>query len=368
MNNKRTSYTKNIPPKLSHAIIVFSLSLPLIFGFLPGGQGNEVASANNEWIPSSDESYIYNDSVNSYTSAAFDENSPRITLNMQGVDMQDLLSALAIKMGVNIILLETEPLTVTFKADNVTPRQAMEIVIHTKGLTYIQNGDTIIVGQPNALHEEYFDEMFLTRFDTEHIEAEKLKNMIGELGIDSRIKSIISDDHQNIIWVQGTPQALNKVQELIANVDIEPQTNYYENRTFIFKLKNIVAKDAQERLQNFDFGAEVKIMSFNNNEFGQEIMVTCPGYLENAVRNALLKLDAQRDKIKAPVMTITGENAHNRLNRIRLLLKELTDVSLSDMHISNNLGTNDNRKYVLWVEESPDKIQLIKDLIGEIGE
>ncbi|WP_051273678.1 secretin N-terminal domain-containing protein [Desulfotruncus alcoholivorax] len=349
-----------------------------------------------------------------------------ISLEVRDTDLRDILSALAVKLGVNIILTKSEPVRIDFKADNITARKALELIIESQKMAYLQNGNIIVVGDPGTLKSDFFNQMLLVKFDLYYITADKMKELIGQLGIDQT--DITVDTNPNAIWVQGTAQTLQKVRELIYAVDEKENqlslehktlTTYsitpdrlvelmagagvvfkryvildnrllvfdrelfprweelqklaqqldvnsgQKNKAFIFQLKNIVAGDAKKRLDEFGF-TDVKSEAYNYDRFGHELLVICPPYLETRVRTALVSLDQTREKTKVPLLT----GSYNQVNSMRSLLSELSGVSTSSFHISGNIADtidSKNRIYVLWVEETPDKAQLIKDLINEIG-
>lgn len=287
-----------------------------------------------------------------------------MTLDVRGADMRDVLSALAMKMGVSIILLGTEPIEVNFKADNVTPLMAMELIIQSKGLSYIQKADMMVVGPPDLLQKDFFDKMMLTRFDTQYIKTDKLKEMLTELGIQG-ISSVITDANPNVIWAQGTAEGMKKIREVIASVDIPEQTIEDEKTRFVYQLTYIVAEDAAQRLAKFGF-KDLETITTDGDRYGHEIMVICPKKIETQVKSALNSLDMPRQKTKAPVLTAKGEYAHQALVSSRDLLAQISDVSISSMSISRNLGTSYEPVHVLWVEEAPDKIRKLKDLVTEM--
>ncbi|TYO95058.1 energy transducer TonB [Desulfallas thermosapovorans] len=369
------------------------------------------------------------DSITATASSTYKINNDRISVDFRGVDIRDVLSALAIKMGVDIILVDTEPVEINFSADNITLLQAMELIIGGQGLTYLQNGQIMVVGTPGVLQQNFFDQMILTRFSLYHVPAETIKELIGALGVEQ--VSITVDTNQRLIWVQGTAQVLKKVRELIYTVDTEDsrlsldykiltlhqiptdravellksigiELKRYvqldnrlmvfdselfprweeittlvndldgqasvEQKVFVYQLKNITAGYAAKRLAQFHFGDEIKTITNNYEKFGRELLVLCPPYLETTVRSALVSLDATRQKTRIPVDTASGEGAYQSLNAKRSLLSELSGISLASFRISNNLsGDSKNPTYVLWVEETPDNVQLVKDLLGEMG-
>ncbi|MEW5952882.1 MAG: STN domain-containing protein [Bacillota bacterium] len=351
----------------------------------------------------------------------------KITLEVRNIDLRDLLSALAVKMGVSIVLLESSPGKVTLQLKDSSPGEALELVLQNQGLAYLQQGDIIIAGKPENLRKDFFSQMVLTRFNTYFISSSELSGLIEELGLS--LKSITIGANPNVIWAEGTVQELKKVRELIYAVDTAENQQSLEYKTltltqispdraveilyeagievkkfvlldnrllvfdrelfprwdqvetlfesldvqgaskqkaFVYQLKNITAKDAAERLEEFAF-EEVKTITPNYEQFGKEVIVICPPYLESQVRSALVTLDGARQKVRVPVDTKTGPGAHQGLNAKRSLLSELSGVPVGSMYISSNLSGDSNApEYVLWVEETPDKVQLIKNLIDEM--
>jgi type IV pilus assembly protein PilQ len=352
-----------------------------------------------------------------------------VSIDLRGVDLKDALSALAIQMGVNIIIAGDETQQVTLQLQNVTPRQAMEIIINSKGMDYLEEGGIIVVGETGTLQKNFFSRMIYTRYDTLYVPGEEFQETLNEL--DYPHKSIISKVNPNFILVEGTAQTLRKVSELIYTMDTEDNVasldyrsvalnqistaraaellekagfklNRYiemdkkllvfdrelfshweqvenflqqidlqqavKEKTFVFQLKNVAAKDAEERLQKFAFGGEIKTVSYQNPELSREIMIICPPAIEKDVRAALVAIDQTRQKIKVPIASMSGDSANQGLNALRSLLSQLSGVPVSSMGISNNLsGDSDNPAYVLWVEETPDKVQMLKELVDKMG-
>lgn len=146
-------------------------------------------------------------------------NSPatgKISLDVRDADLRDVLSALAVHMNCNIILTEDSS-KVNFSAQNIYPLTAMEYLLKGISMDYIKNGSTIIVGRQEKLSKEFFSSMVLTRFALRHIQADNLGKQIDKLGI--KVQKITLDESKKYIWVQGTPQTLAKVRELVTMLD-----------------------------------------------------------------------------------------------------------------------------------------------------
>ncbi|MBC9784948.1 energy transducer TonB [Heliobacterium chlorum] len=350
-----------------------------------------------------------------------------ITMDIRGADLRDVLSALALKMGVNIVLVDSTPTVVNINLKNVPVKKAFEQIMQSYGLNYIQNEDTMVVGKPETLQTGFFTEMILTRIDTYFVTSDKIVALIGQLGIP--VKAFSVDSQPKKIWLQGTVQGLKKAKELIDSIDIEGQTSFNleyrtltlnqippqravdlldkigislkhyvildnrilvfdsnffgqweqiesvlkqfdvqsgkEYKTFVYQLRNIVARDAKKRLEQVGI-KDVKAVVPNSEQFARDIIIVCPPYAETEVRSLLSGMDVSLTKVKAPV---AYSNSSQTLNEARDLASEMSGVPIGSFHISDNIKPQsdaENSKYILWVEETPDRIQLIKDLIEDV--
>jgi len=75
-----------------------------------------------------------------------------ITVNVKNADFRDILSALAIKMGCNIIYMD-EPVRLDFSVQNVTCEEALQILLKSAAKEYIKDNNTIIAGSRELLEK-----------------------------------------------------------------------------------------------------------------------------------------------------------------------------------------------------------------------
>lgn len=144
-----------------------------------------------------------------------------LSFNMVNTDIRDVLSAIAMSMDCNILYLG-DPVTVSFKVDNVTATKALELLIQSVGtsggsLGYLKDGNIIIVGSQSKLQKDFINRMALTRFRVNYITPEELSKQLDTLGV--QVQKITLDNSSKYIWVQGLPQSLSKVAQVIAALD-----------------------------------------------------------------------------------------------------------------------------------------------------
>ena len=205
--------------------------------------------------------------------------------------------------------------------------------------------------------------------DTTRIEAKKMKNitwsrllpLIQDLDIPVKIIAIDSSGYN--LWMRGDQQSINLMNDLINRLD-----NYFTRddvNFFIHKLDYLKASTAIEKL-NFIGMKDVQAMSLNYPEFSREILIACPADRITDVKNVLKKLDVPGEKVRAIVDSSATSNGKSRLEARRDLIVQLTGISKESFQVSQNISKTYEPLYVLWVEESPDNIALIRDVISSM--
>jgi len=205
--------------------------------------------------------------------------------------------------------------------------------------------------------------------DTTRIEAKKMKNitwsrllpLIQDLDIPVKIIAIDSSGYN--LWMRGDQQSINLMNDLINRLD-----NYFTRddvNFFIHKLDYLKASTAIEKL-NFIGMKDVQAMSLNYPEFSREILIACPADRITDVTNVLKKLDVPGEKVRVIVDSSATSNGKSRLEARRDLIVQLTGISKESFQVSQNISKTYEPLYVLWVEESPDNIALIRDVISSM--
>lgn len=144
-------------------------------------------------------------------------NTDTVTMRIQNADVRDVISAIAVDMGYTVIF-TGEPVQVAdFKVAYLSPEDALSVLLKSVGLDYIKNGKTMIVGTKELLTTEYFDNIALTKFSLKYIQSDVISSQIDALGI--VVQKLTLDTNPYAIWIQGLPQELGKVRELIAMLD-----------------------------------------------------------------------------------------------------------------------------------------------------
>lgn len=269
-----------------------------------------------------------------------------ISIDVVNADIRDVLTAISMKLCVQILYID-EPIRVTFKIENVSPIRALELFVQTYSLSYIKDGNLIIVGKLERLQTDFYKQMVITRFNLQYISADTLKGIISSLGIP--LQQISMTANPQILWIQGTPQAVYKVAMLVDEVDIPGQQATLVSHT----LQNVSAQYASDRLVQFGFQG-IQIITLNYPEFSKNLVIVVPAHLAAPVKTALESIDSS-----ATLATVI---------RMPLAQGEDADLSILMNRLNYAFANKFSAKMViidgyLWVEETPDNIKVISDML-----
>lgn len=140
-----------------------------------------------------------------------------VSINVQNADVRDVLSAVAKNMGYSIVY-SGEVSTISIKLEDMAPSSAFDYLLKSIGMTYIKEGNVLIVGSRDVLTQEYARSLALSRFNLQYITSSVLTEKIEQLQLPVTV--ITMDSNQKSIWVQGFAADIAKVRQLINVLDL----------------------------------------------------------------------------------------------------------------------------------------------------
>lgn len=192
-----------------------------------------------------------------------------------------------------------------------------------------------------------------------YLSYDKLVGVTTQL--DSPIQIIRVGIAQKKIWLKGTQKDIDDTISLITQLDYSDNSD--EGQFFVYKLVNISPTDAAAKMAFINL-KDVEVMTLNYPQLSHELLIKCPVDMISTVSRTVSFLDVQGQKIKAPV---DYSGSYNRLTKRKELLGKLLNIPSSSMYISDNVSrTDDESYYVMWVEDTPDNIKKIKEMIALI--
>lgn len=145
--------------------------------------------------------------------------STRLSLNVVDADVKDILSAIALNAGYTIILSEEVNSTLTINLENMTALKAIDYVTRLAGVTYLKDGNTLMIGSAQSLNTTFIDKTVFSKITLKYITAELLMSKASELGLSSiQMMSTTMDQHS--MHVSGYPKEMAKLNELLGILDV----------------------------------------------------------------------------------------------------------------------------------------------------
>ena len=145
--------------------------------------------------------------------------SSRISLNVADANIKDVLSAIALNAGYTIIMEDpSTDATVTATLEEMSPLKAIDYVTRFVDMTYLKDGNTIMVGTAEALNSTFVDKTVLSKITLKYISAEALQTQMSSLGLSN--VQIVSTNNKDEFYISGYPKELAKVSELVRLLDV----------------------------------------------------------------------------------------------------------------------------------------------------
>jgi type II secretory pathway component GspD/PulD (secretin) len=203
-------------------------------------------------------------SVAGSTAESTAESQGTVSINVADADIRDVLSLLALCMNTGIIYLE-EPIKVSFAVNDIEPMKALQLLLQSVGtkelqLGCIESGGLIVVGSHKKLHQEFFNQMAITRFKLSYLLPDDVARLMKEMEVPVVI--ITATGAEKYVWAQGTPQALAKVSSVITALDraenFESEDGTLKSKTSLvrYNLKYITADMLENMI--FKLGVEAQ--------------------------------------------------------------------------------------------------------------
>ncbi len=148
----------------------------------------------------------------------------RISMRLENADLVTTLRSIAQASGMNIIIGDEVRGTITVELDNIEWEEALDLVLKTKGYTYIIENDVIRVSRPETFAKEQENieaskpikrEIFVLEFTTPTEIQGAVKSLLSKRG------SIEQDVRTNSIIVSDIELRLEEVESLIKALDLK---------------------------------------------------------------------------------------------------------------------------------------------------
>ena len=207
-------------------------------------------------------------------------------------------------------------------------------------------------------------ETSLVKVDLQYITKDNASDIISTFGYDVEVLGL--DLYEKRIWIKG---AADEVDEAVARIKENDTADNDATRTFFtYELQNIVASELQSKI-GFVNIEDVEFYFGSYPELTTSIMVYCNQNKVEEIKELIASLDNNLGDMYYPIATITDAGELEVLNtKIALVAKLINkpDVA-SKFELSDDLDPSEEGvKQVLYVLESPENIDLIINMWGQI--
>ena len=209
-------------------------------------------------------------------------------------------------------------------------------------------------------------ETTLVKLTLQYINKAAAQNILTTFGY--KVDVLGLDLYEKILWLRGETEEVNEAIEQIKQHDVSG--NNTEKVSFTYDLQNIVASELQNKIGNMDIeGVEFYFGSYP--ELTKSIIVYCPANQVENVKNVIATLDSNLGKMYYPITTITSNEELQALaTKEALVVKFLNNpgITIDSFIVSEDLDpTAEGVKYIIYVCESPENIDLISNMWATIG-
>lgn len=170
----------------------------------------------------------------------------KISLDIKGMDIVDVLKLLADKGNLNIVTGKNVTGRVSMFLKDVDVWDAFEIIVAANGLAYERKGEIVNVISANDYElthgEKYGDRRILS---TKKLKNTNLKDISTALNqVKSPLGKVVVDESSNTIILLDVPESILAMERIIDETDIS-----YELKTKIFELNYADTEKIKEKLQ-----------------------------------------------------------------------------------------------------------------------
>ena len=163
-----------------------------------------------------------------------------INLNVFEEDVVNVIRGLSELTGIDVMLDDSVTGELTLNLKDKTFREAIELILMNKGLSYTERSDTLIIAAKNVIAGY---KMPVTRiYELKNASAGEAKGILDSYVKDEAV-NIVADARMNTLIITGTNEEIEKLEGIIVTLDEELLT-----RTF--KIDNAIYKEEIEGIKS----------------------------------------------------------------------------------------------------------------------
>lgn len=224
-----------------------------------------------------------------------------INLNIFEEDVVNVIRGLSELTGIDVMLDDSVTGQLTLNLKDKTFREAIELILMNKGLSYTERSDTLIIAAKDVIAGYKIP---VTRiYELMNASAEEAKGILDGYVKEGAV-NIVADARMNTLIITGTIEEIEKVEGIIGTIDEELLT-----RTF--KIDNAIFEDEIEAIKNMLSIIVTEEGRINIDSRQSEIIVKGTEEQLDNVETMIVGLDKRAPQImiqaKVAEITLDGE-------------------------------------------------------------
>lgn len=145
--------------------------------------------------------------------------STRLSLNLVDANIRDVISAIARNAGYTVIFVGDSNEKLTVNLEQMSALKAVDYVTRLVDLTYLKDGNTLMVGEASDLNNKFVDKVVMSKFTLKYITVPTLQAQASALGL-SDVQYVSTDRDDSTVYISAYPKELAKIQELVNLLDV----------------------------------------------------------------------------------------------------------------------------------------------------
>lgn len=190
--------------------------------------------------------------------------SSKISIKAKDASVKDVVSAIAYNAGYTVIFKGTDS-KISVEFEDMSPMKALDYVTRFAGLSYLKDGNTLLISTPEDLNTTFVDTLVLTKFTLKYITHSELMSQASALGLSS-MKTVSQSNNQREIWISAYPKEMAKLKELVeildASENISVGSNSIASAFTPIKLDYITASEFSSLLGSLGLHTGITMTSY----------------------------------------------------------------------------------------------------------
>ena len=154
----------------------------------------------------------------------------KISLDLKGVDILELLKMFSVKSGLNIAASKNVSGRITVYLNNLSFQDALDVILINQNLAYERKGDIITI-MTAAEYEAFFGRKFVEKrkyksLKLKYAKPANVSNIIGQ--IKSEVGKIIVDEASGTLLLIDIPEKLTLMEDVVSQMDQPLETEIFE--------------------------------------------------------------------------------------------------------------------------------------------